>query len=194
MHVPARARRNRLSRSFSFRRERAPFSDSLAQTERPGVRQFGLGRGFDSFEFHGGPRPWKRNCGIVDAPPGKTTAPLRSAGTGRGSVRFHARVGNSAARRMAAAGFSNALDASAIAQRAALLDLVFDSGHSNDCDGFDASGFAGRSTSETIRIRSHGRAALRIQYPRRGGRRPGRRSLSRWRMRAFRHRLERRRH
>ena len=115
MHVSARARRYRLSRSFSFRRERASFSDSLAQTERPGVWQFGLGRGVDSFEFHGGPRPWKRNCGIVDAPPGKTIAPLRRAGTGRGSVRLHARVRNSAAWRMAAADFSNALDAPAIA-------------------------------------------------------------------------------
>ena len=115
MHVSARARRYRLSRSFSFRSERASFSDSLAQTERPGVWQFGLGRGLDSFEFHDGPCPWERNRCIVDAAPGKTTAPLRSARNGSGSVRLHARVRNSVAWRMAAADFSNALDASAIA-------------------------------------------------------------------------------
>ena len=194
MHVSRRARRYRLSRSFSFRRQCASFSDSLAQTERPGVRQFGLGSGLDSLEFHDGPCPWERNRCIVDTPPGKTTAPLRSAGSGGGWIRLHARVRNSAAWRMVATDFPSALGAPAIAQPAALLGLVLDSAHSDDRDGLDASSSAGRSISETIRIRSHRRAALRIQYARRGGRCSSRRGLSGPRIWTFRHRLERRHH
>ena len=110
LHVSARAHRHCLGHSFSLRKQRASFSNSLAPAERIGFRQFGLGRCVDSIQLHGGPRARKCYCRIVDAAAVATAARLRGIGSGYSGLRLHPRVWASAAWRVDASCFSSALE------------------------------------------------------------------------------------
>src|SRR5213595_2488279 len=76
LHVSTRAHRHCFTYSFSLRKQRASFSNSLASPERIGFWQFGLGRCIDSVQLYGGPCTRKCHSCIMDLAAVASTARL----------------------------------------------------------------------------------------------------------------------
>src|SRR5439155_1655660 len=132
------ARRDFLGYSIFVRHWRADFRNLVVAVERPGIWQLSLGRGVDSFQFHGRPGVGKRDRRIIKNSAMAAPSSLRCTGGVRGSVWLHNRIWSSAAWRFAAAGLADAVGLPAYAAWIAFRAVVPHPARADNSHGSDA--------------------------------------------------------